>query len=153
MNESIIESDLETLKHINRVRDFLYLFVFDLIQRAKDHDASKMEEPERQIFGENFKKLSEVEYGSQEYKDLLEKVRPAIDHHYAKNRHHTEFHVNGVNDMTLVDLIEMLADWRAATERNKNGNIRRSLELNAEKYKFSEQLTRIFDNTIKEYFD
>ena len=49
------------------------------------------------------------------------KFKPAIDHHYANNRHHPEHWPNGINDMTLMDLIEMLADWKAATARNKNG--------------------------------
>jgi hypothetical protein len=151
--ESILESDKETLKHINRVRDFLDLFIFDLIERAKHHDKSKLESPEREIFGENFQRLSEVEYGSPEYNECKERVMPAILHHYANNRHHPEWHTDGIEGMTLVDLIELLSDWRAAGERNKNGNIRKSLEINAEKYKFSPQLISIFKNTIREYFD
>ncbi len=54
--------------------------------------------------------------------------------------------------MTLVDLIEMLADWRAATKRNKNGNIRKSIDINAEKYGISPQLKKIFENTVREMF-
>ena len=54
--------------------------------------------------------------------------------------------------MTLVDLIEMLADWKAATERNKDGNIRKSIEINSGKYNMSPQLRTIFENTVREYF-
>lgn len=54
--------------------------------------------------------------------------------------------------MNLVDILEMLADWRAATERNQNGNIRKSIEINAEKYGISPQLRRILENTVRDYF-
>jgi len=96
--------------------------------------------------------LGQTVYGSSEYKQLLVEVKPAIDHHYSKNRHHPEHWPNGVEDMTLVDLIEMLADWKAATERNKDGNIRKSIEINSGKYNMSPQLRTIFENTVREYF-
>ncbi len=54
--------------------------------------------------------------------------------------------------MTLLDMLEMLADWRAAGERNANGNIRKSIDFNARKYNMSPQLVRIFENTVKEHF-
>ena len=54
--------------------------------------------------------------------------------------------------MTLIDLIEMLCDWKAATVRNKNGNIRKSIEHNADRFKMSPQLKQIFENTVREMF-
>jgi hypothetical protein len=154
MNQDKLNSgDLATLKHINDVRDNLLIFIRELLDRITKHDLSKLESPEREIFAEHLEELGKTQYGSPEYKALLEKVRPAINHHYSKNRHHTEFHKNGIDDMTLVDLVEMLSDWRAATKRNSNGNIRKSIEINAEKYNISPQLRKIMENTVKEYFD
>lgn len=46
----------------------------------------------------------------------------------------------------------MLCDWKAATKRNKNGNIRKSIEINAQKYNISPQLEQILENTVKEIF-
>jgi hypothetical protein len=83
---------------------------------------------------------------------LLGKVKPAIEHHYAKNRHHPEHWPNGIDDMTLLDIVEMLSDWRAATERNKNGNIRTSIEKNTVRYNMSPQLAQIMQNTVREMF-
>jgi hypothetical protein len=151
-NDKTVLGMMETLKHIHRVRELLYVMIQELDVRARNHDLSKLESPEKEIFGEYTPELAKTEYGSDEYKNLLEKVKPAIEHHYANNRHHTEYHKNGINDMTLIDLIEMLVDWRAATERNKNGNIRKSIEINAQRYGISEQLTKIFENTVKEHF-
>jgi Family of unknown function (DUF5662) len=56
-------------------------------------------------------------------------MKPALGHHYAANRHYLEHFANGVNDVTLVDLVEMLADWKAATERSDTGDLRKSLEI------------------------
>lgn len=142
----------ETHKHVRKVQAYLFMFVKELIGRAETHDDSKFDEPELSIFAEHQPKLAETEYGSKEYKELLKQVEPAIEHHYAKNRHHSEHFPDGIEGMTLVDLLEMVADWKAATERNKNGNIRKSIEVNAERYKINPQLTKIIENTVREYF-
>lgn len=152
MNNNVIKSNLETVKHIHAVRENLYSIIKELDNRATLHDKSKLESPEQEIFGENYEALGKTEYGSPEYTDLLKKVQPALDHHYANNRHHPQHWPNGIDDMTLIDLIEMLCDWRAATARNKNGNIRKSIEHNSERFKISPQLTKIFENTVRELF-
>lgn len=151
--DKIVLSNMETMKHIQDVRANIYLMMEELDRRARCHDQSKLESPEKEIFGENYHKLKNTEYGSKEYAELLEVVKPAIDHHYSQNRHHPEFHKNGVDDMNLLDLIEMLCDWKSATKRNKNGNIRKSIEINGKRYNMSPQLIKIFENTIKEMFN
>jgi hypothetical protein len=51
-----------------------------------------------------------------------------LKHHYAHNRHHPEFFgEDGVDGMSLVDVIEMLADWKAATEHHDDGDLAKSL--------------------------
>ena len=52
--------------------------------------------------------------------------------------------------MNLFDLIEMLVDWKAASERHNNGNIRKSIEINGNRFNMSPQLIRIFENTVKD---
>lgn len=151
-SDKTIIGKLETLKHIHRVRYFLSLMIDELDKRARNHDQTKLESPEKEIFGEHTEDLGKTIYGSLEYKTLLEKIKPALDHHYAKNRHHPEFWQNSVNDMTLIDLVEMLCDWKAATERNKDGNIRKSIDHNMKRYEISEQLTSIMHNTVREMF-
>ena len=153
MDSGVIDKCLaETHKHVRAVGRNVHLFVMDLMHRAEHHDDSKFEEPELSGFAAAQHKLAACEYGSEEYKANLAELKPILDHHYSRNRHHTEHFPAGVNDMTLSDLIEMLCDWKAATERNKAGNIRKSLEINAEKYGFSPQLKRIFENTVREFF-
>jgi hypothetical protein len=58
-----------------------------------------------------------------------------------------EYEDSPLNSMNLLDLIEMMADWVAASERHENGDIRRSIEHNAKRFKMSPQLVKIFENT------
>ena len=152
MNEDLLLHDSETLKHVNEVRANIWSLIKHLDKRAQVHDASKFEEPERSIFAQNTTKLAKVQYGTEEYKKLLKEVKPAIDHHYSKNTHHAEHWPNGIDDMDLLDLVEMLCDWIAATKRNKNGNIHKSIEHNQERFNINPQLSKIFTNTVNRYF-
>lgn len=57
----------------------------------------------------------------------------------------------GPEAMSLFDVIEMLLDWKAATERMKDGgDIRASLIHNITRFNLSPQLVSILSNTIKE---
>lgn len=140
----------DTFRHIERVRNLLNLCVKELLNRAEKHDQSKLEEPEVALFTEYTPKLASSTYGSQEYDGLKKAIKPALDHHYANNRHHPEHHKNGIDDMNLIDLLEMLLDWKAASERHNNGNIRKSIEINGDRFNMSPQLIRIFENTVKD---
>lgn len=141
----------KTYEHVLQVQRQLNEFAHDLIHRGEVHDASKFEEPELSGFAIATEKLAGLEYGSKEYLDNLKDLTPTLEHHYSKNRHHPEHFPDGIDGMTLIDLLECLADWKAATGRNKAGNIRKSLDINAERYGMSKQLKKIFENTIREY--
>lgn len=147
----ILKSNCETHQHIDDVRKNINHFIEDLILRAENHDQSKLDSPEKEIFGEHHELLAKTTYGTPEYDDLLKKVQPALDHHYSKNRHHPQYWPDGINDMTLTDLIEMLSDWMAAISRVKNGNIKTSLIKNKKRFKISKQLYQILQNTVREF--
>lgn len=142
----------EVYEHIKEVARNLNGVARELLDRAEKHDASKLEEPELSGYASVTGKLKDLEYGSEEYKKNLESIRPVIEHHYAKNRHHPQHRSDGVNAMTLIDLLEMLCDWAAATQRNKNGNLHKSVELNAGRFKIGPQLQAILENTVREHF-
>ncbi len=58
---------------------------------------------------------------------------------------------SSVNGMSLFDVLEMLLDWKAATERMKDGgDIQASLIHNTDRFKLSPQLAAILGNTIRE---
>ncbi len=141
-----------TMRHIERVRNLINLCIRDLMKRGEEHDQSKLESPEVELFTEFTPKLADCTYGSPEYEDFRKKLGPALEHHYANNSHHTEFHKNGINDMNLLDILEMFVDWKAASERHNNGNILKSIEINANRYGISPQLCKIMENTAKLFY-
>jgi hypothetical protein len=44
----------------------------------------------------------------------------------------------------------MICDWKAASERHTTGDIRKSLEINTERFKMKPQLASIIANTLTE---
>lgn len=144
------DSTDETRKHIFRVRELLYIIQNKLEERGFKHDQSKLESPEKEGFDEVAGALKGLTYGSDEYKAKLENLKPIIEHHYKHNSHHTEYWPNGIDGMSLLDIVEMFCDWRAATERHADGNLEKSIEYNKNRFKISEQIANIFRNTQKE---
>jgi hypothetical protein len=138
----------ETWTHIHNVQTLMMEVVAELQERALLHDRSKLVDPEVQIFTEFTAKLKHMTYGSDEYKQCLKEMGPALEHHYADNPHHPEHHENRIEGMTLIDLMEMLCDWKAATMRHEDGDILESLEINAKRFSIDPQLARILLNTV-----
>lgn len=142
------DSRPETYEHIGVVRDNLTLVVLELLMRASEHDASKLVDPERATFDEFTPRLRGSTFGSDEYKGFLAEMGEGLAHHYAHNRHHPEHHAEGISGMNLMDLTEMICDWMAATQRHDNGDIRRSIEINQERFGYDDQLKQILHNTV-----
>lgn len=55
-----------------------------------------------------------------------------------------------MNAMSLLDIQEMLCDWKAAGERYKDGSIAQSLAHNRGRFGISDQLASILENTVRE---
>ena len=141
-------TNYHTMRHIERVRNIINICVNELLKRGEMHDQSKLESPELEAFTEYTPKLATCTYKSEEYNSYTDAMRPALEHHYANNRHHPQHHKNGIDDMNLIDIIEMLCDWKAASERHNDGNIKKSIEINADRFNMSPQLTKILENTV-----
>ena len=146
MNNS--EYELETIKHIRLVREYLMQVIIDITLRANLHDDTKLYEPESELFKKYTPLLRESTYLSKDYKKFLKDLKPALDHHYMCNRHHPEHFENGIIDMNLIDLLEMLIDWIAAVKRHNDGDIHSSIEKNMGRFKYSEELKKVFLNTV-----
>lgn len=141
------DSSESTLRHIKRINQLLGDSAMELIRRGQVHDSSKLEAPEKDLFDKYTPLLKNLVYDSPEYKQSLADLKPALDHHYANNSHHPEFYKNGIDGMNLFDMIELFVDWKAAGERNKDGNIFVSIQKNKERFKMSDQLCKILENT------
>lgn len=139
--------------HISNVAVFMDIIAHAMAKRATKHDASKFTEEEMPYYAKYTPNLKGLTYGSEDYRDNLKKLKPAIDHHYANNSHHPEHYKNGLNDMDLVDIVEMICDWKSASMRHNDGNINKSLDINKERFGMDDQLFNILKNTIDRYFN
>jgi hypothetical protein len=147
--ELLVERErVATLKHIQRVEHYLHKIMRALMKRIEAHDKSKLESPEAEVFALYGRKLKELDYGSESYLENLERLRPALEHHYANNRHHPEHFKNGISDMNLLDIIEMFCDWKASSERQNGGNLRKTLEENGRRFEMDPMLVKILENSL-----
>lgn len=144
------DSRNDTNEHIMRVRELLYIVQNRLEHRGFQHDLSKLQFPEKEVFDAVTPKLRGLTYGSEEYKAALAEMGVALKHHYEHNSHHPEHWEAGVDGMSLLDILEMLCDWKAATERHTDGSIEKSLAHNKTRFKISDQLASVLKNTVKE---
>lgn len=146
MNE--YDSRPATYEHILMVQKFLLELIIELQRRQLRHDQTKLQPPEVGLFDKYTPLLANCTYGSEEYKQFLTEMKPALDHHYHFNRHHPEFFKDGMQGMNLLDVLEMLCDWKAATLRHKDGDIRQSIEINQKRFGYSDELKAILLNTL-----
>lgn len=166
----MIDSRPATYEHIQTVQRFMGRLIRRLMKRAEVHDQSKLVSPEVEVFDVFTPKLANSTYGSDEYKGFLAAMKPALDHHYAANSHHPEHYairgpgsmepgtVDGkiaasgkaIAQMSLLDIVEMLADWKAASMRHADGDIRKSIEINQKRFGYSDELKQILLNSLLE---
>lgn len=137
----------KTLRHMETVRNYLNTCIHELLRRGEQHDQSKLEPPEVEAYDAITDGLRGLTYGSEAYRAVLEANKPAIDHHYQTYRHHPEYFPRGYLDMTLIDLMEMVCDWKAATMRHADGNLDKSITINQQRFGYSEDIAQIFRNT------
>lgn len=147
MNEAY-DSKADTLQHIDTVRFYIAGFKDDLTVRALNHDASKLVSPEKEAYDVLTPRLRGLTYGSDEYRASLREMKPAIQHHYEHNSHHPEHYSDGVADFDLLDLVEMLCDWKAASLRHADGDILASIEHNVSRFNLDPQVASILRNTV-----
>lgn len=149
--------EADTRKHQQAVAERLIAVAKKFMDRAMNHDASKLEEPERSAYIEPVFALNseEVPYGSSRYKELTAKMSEGWKHHEAINDHHIGFFlpysVQTLNDpvrcLDMFSLIEMCCDWIAAAKRRGN-DPGLALKVMVEKYPMDEHLQQVIRNTL-----
>lgn len=147
----ILDTASYVKQHILRVQEKLQVIIQILEKRSKNHDRSKLEEPEFSLWKE-MDSEPKYEFNSLEYFEKQKKFRKVFELHYKNNRHHPEYHQNGVNDMNLVDLLEFLIDSISYKEDIRISEALRICEEQAARFQISEQLTQVLKNTVIRYF-
>lgn len=138
-----------TLDHRERVGNLIRIFCNQMLKRAIEHDRSKFEEPEFSEFAKYVPELSDLTFGSDEYKQNLQNLEdPALDNHYANNDHHPEHFEEGVEDMDLFQFCEMVMDWFAASERHEDGDPIASIDHHVKEGTISQEVGCILRSTV-----
>jgi hypothetical protein len=94
-----------------------------LNERYLTHDSSKFEADEFHPYVWRYWRTKWAKEGKVDTRfteafaslDVDRYITKAVWHHVQHNRHHPEYHLDH-DDMTLVDLIEMVCDWYAMSE-------------------------------------
>lgn len=142
------DSRPETYQHISHVRGYLTRVATDLLRRGHEHDNSKLRHPEVEAFDRCTAKLKSLEYGTKEYEEARAELGEALAHHYSVNDHHPEHFENGIADMNLLQVTELLCDWMAACKRMESGDIRKSIEINQKRFGYSDDFKQLLLNTV-----
>lgn len=129
-------TQIQTTKHKGWVLWYLTRFCSRLMWRGLVHDLSKYRTDEASGFARTIFRLRSSTYGTDEYRALLAEIEPSIKLHYARNSHHPEHHGGQALGMPMLDQIEMIADWSAAVRRHKDGDLARSIEQNAARFRY-----------------
>jgi hypothetical protein len=139
----------DAIEHIEKVQFHLDRCATDLDARVILHDASKLEEPELSGYAGLAEAVKDLKYGTPEYRAAFQPFKAIIQHHYAANDHHPEHFGAGVDGMNLLQIIEMLCDWKAASERFGGGDFAESLKVSVARFEIEPQLENILRNTAK----
>lgn len=137
----------DILAHKRLVSRYMTTVITDLTERSALHDYSKFSGDEFDSYAHALPRFSQVTFGTPEYAALLAEIEPALKHHYASNRHHPEYFSEGIEGMTLIDLVEMVCDWIAAAQRKPGGVP--NLTVCQERFGISPQLMAIIRNTVE----
>lgn len=141
------DSRPDNYAHIAQVRGLILAATGDLLRRAHEHDASKVDGEERALFDEITPELRRHEYGTPEYKAAAKKARAHVTN--PANDHHPECHADGIHGMHIGQVLEMCCDWIAASRRNPNGDVLRSLDLNAERFGYGAEMAGLIRRTVE----
>jgi len=103
--------------------------------RARFHDQSKLGVDEFSGFVEIHHVARENPIGSPDYEAAM-RTAPCIAHHFAENSHHPEHH-GKTERMGWLDIIEMVLDWKAASDVYGNTTLRDGLEYQFSRHGFT----------------
>lgn len=156
------DSRPDTQAHIERVYELLDQVASHLRYRGEVHDYTKLHSPEVEAFNKATA-LRGLTYNSPEYHTARAALGEGLFHHYSHNDHHPEYHAiargelneNEVKDgtaisrMNLEEIVEMLCDWKAASERHADGDIYKSIEDNQTRFGYTHELKCILHNTAE----
>lgn len=147
------DSSIKIKAHINMVQDVLNESIIpDLYCRALNHDSSRLISPEKEQNDILMGRLDLLPEDSEEAEEVKKEIEEGpMSHHYMLSPHHPEHYGSDVSQMSLMDIVEMFADW-VAESREYGTDFLDDLKKYQEKYKYSDELNLILENTYLQMF-
>ena len=141
---------LKIIRHRDFVRRNIHILVSKLQERAIIHDVSKFQDDEFEGFIEADEMGLYKDYGKSDYHKKL-KENKGIALHLSRNSHHPEFYPNGISDMSFLDIVEMVIDWKSASETYGN-DFMNSIDYSIKRFNVDEKqvwLIRLIAEELK----
>ena len=118
--------------------DYLYEMkrddeALELARRCIIHDSSKLTDEEIDLF------LQLPEEISGHKRQLTERHKELLAVHWKNNRHHPEFY-DDCNNMSEIDIIEMVCDWSARSMQFKNNVVEYAVETARKRFGFNDEM-------------
>ena len=148
MNDNERKGYFLVAAHIRGVQTWMRHVIMLWTNRMVTHDQSKYSSPELPLIHQKAR-LDSIPLNTPDYYDALSQIKSAVQAHYECNTHHPEHYANGVLDMSLLDLMEMICDWRVAAEMNGT-DLTVSFEKCVERFCISQELRTVLMNTYRE---
>lgn len=142
---------LTIMRHREVVADFLHNFSDYFRARAREHDQTKLRFDEFEGFARINKVARNHAFGTPEYDASMEEAKKpggCIHLHFSRNAHHPEFH-DSEKDMGLLDLMEMVMDWKAASMTYGTNTLAESLPIQLERHDFDPWQVRVIHEMVK----
>lgn len=143
------EQLVKTVRHIRTIQAYMTLIGREWAERTRRHDESKFDTIELEGYVGIAEATKGLTAGSQEYLDALEPYRKVIKRHYLLNDHHPEHFDSGVNGMNLIQILEMVCDWIAAST-DREMHPMQSIDAQCERFNIDAQLKKIIINTMNQ---
>ena len=117
---------------------------------TEEHDTDKLKEPLKSSYDKYTEELNNLSFSSDKLSKLIDQYKEFSKSHYDNADHHPNKH-NGVQNMPIPNLIEMLCDWCARLEQTSESNLRERIyayiDKQAEELKFDNALASILKNS------
>lgn len=140
-----IKTLLTIIDHRMQVAARLRELARQLEKRADLHDLSKFKPDEFNGFVEFKRSILEHPFGTPEYNKAMAQSQSVIDLHFSRNRHHPEYHSNGISDMVFIDFVEMVVDWLGANATYDDISFRDALDKLNDRYKLTDNQLFLVD--------
>ena len=142
---------LTIVRHRELVGDYLESLAGYFRYRAREHDRTKLQLDEFDGFAEINRTARDHAYGSEEYDASLAAAKAdggCIALHFSRNRHHPEY-FKSVKDMGLFDLMEMVIDWKAASETYGRASMAEGLAVHRNRFDFDDWQWKVIEEMVR----